>query len=618
LASETGSALVIAMLVTVIMALLGISFLLMGETENLIALNEKRAAQSLYVAEAGARAVKRWFDDPEGALLFPPPAAIDRTQRAIVDEDDPYDLAAATPANGIVGSFPYYKQQVDLDGDTVDDLFRAPYRGGLEHALMGTEDGPDIRIDDSVPGPARDYLDQLSARLFGDFPPEGGDVTARISSIEIFAPPYVEVGSNWNRYGLATIKVVARIYQPEVDNGDPRARVLAEREVQAVLSEAPYYGPFGPLHSCGDLSFRRQGGPLGVHWGAMTAERGTRLTGAPGFSAAPLGLPRSAPAAPRLDLLWDVSDPLVVEDFAALHDGEPGAVWDPWFRSLSGEALDGAPEGGQPLAVPPPPPPGLPGCCDRSNLVQSFPLVSCPEYDYDVWKTMASSGEREQHYFVWDGSRFRENGVGPALTFEEATDEREGIYFFDTKDAVEPYDVDGDGFFDNLTPPITVQDAGWFFNGVLFLNAESFQLDVDPGATRAITLNAPGEPFQDTNQNGRHDPGEGVVHLTYPTTLGGVGAIRDPGGAELRAERGPDVASNASFHGILFTNGAFVATGSGRLYGSVVAKQGVTQLVDDGSLPTPELYFDESVVTGWPPPDWDLPRVTVTRWITDR
>jgi len=44
----------------------------------------------------------------------------------------------------------------------------------------------------------------------------------------------------------------------------------------------------------------------------------------------------------------------------------------------------------------------------------------------------------------------------------------------------------------------------------------------------------------------------------------------------------------------------------------------VTQLVDDGSLPTPDLYFDESVVTEWPPAGWRLPRVTVTRWITDR
>jgi hypothetical protein len=108
------------MLVTVIMTLLGISFLLMGETENLIARNEKRAAQSLYVAEAGARAVKRWFDDPRNAIAFPDPTALDRTQRRIIDETDPYDPADATPANGVIGSF----RTVPISGSTTASLVR--------------------------------------------------------------------------------------------------------------------------------------------------------------------------------------------------------------------------------------------------------------------------------------------------------------------------------------------------------------------------------------------------------------------------------------------------------------------------------------------------------------
>ena len=61
---ERGSALIIAILVTVILTLLGISFLMMAETENKIAENELLSAQTLYVAESAARQVKRWFDHP--------------------------------------------------------------------------------------------------------------------------------------------------------------------------------------------------------------------------------------------------------------------------------------------------------------------------------------------------------------------------------------------------------------------------------------------------------------------------------------------------------------------------------------------------------------------------
>ena len=44
--SERGSALVISVLVMAIMTLLGISFLMMAETENQIAENEKLSAQA--------------------------------------------------------------------------------------------------------------------------------------------------------------------------------------------------------------------------------------------------------------------------------------------------------------------------------------------------------------------------------------------------------------------------------------------------------------------------------------------------------------------------------------------------------------------------------------------
>ena len=78
---EAGSALVIAMLISVILALLGISFLMIAETESKLAQNEKRAAQTLYVAEAGLRVVKRWFDGTDNSPGFPAPSVVDRTLR---------------------------------------------------------------------------------------------------------------------------------------------------------------------------------------------------------------------------------------------------------------------------------------------------------------------------------------------------------------------------------------------------------------------------------------------------------------------------------------------------------------------------------------------------------
>ena len=59
-----GSALLIAIMVMVVVTLLGITYLFLADTENLIARNERDRAQVLGVAEAGARMVKHWFDQP--------------------------------------------------------------------------------------------------------------------------------------------------------------------------------------------------------------------------------------------------------------------------------------------------------------------------------------------------------------------------------------------------------------------------------------------------------------------------------------------------------------------------------------------------------------------------
>jgi hypothetical protein len=602
---ENGSALIVAVLVTVILVLLGISFLLMAETENRIARNEERAAQALHVAEAAARTVKSWFDEPRSALAFPPPGAVDRTRRRVIDESAPHDPAAATPADGVLGSFPFYKQQVDRNGDTLDDLFDRPFRGGRLHALLGTEDGPDMLIDREGTG-ARAFLEQLSTRLLSGFPGESGGVRARVDRIAVFAPPYVEVDGSFRRYGIGTVLVVARI-----ERGTD-GRVLAERQVKAVLGEMPYRGAYGPLHSCGSLTFT--GRPLTLRWGAVTAEGEVRLSA--DVDDLPLGLPRAIPAIEGSDALWDTGDPSRFDTrYKEPLEGEGRVIADPWLRVLAGGGITapGVPGGTQPFppTIPPAPPPE---CCDRSGLFQHVTVASCPEYDYGVWKGIVGSGFRGLRYFVWTGTGFRENGVGAPQSFQRLTDGGEGVFFFDTADRLPPRDDDGDGMPDNLTPPVRVR-GNWSFRGFLYLNAASLRIENAVGP--AVALSPPGEPYLDLDRNGRHDTGEPWINLDYGAMGGPADPVRAVADGSPRAGRGPALPGLASFRGILYTSGAFEATGSGTLYGSLIAASGVVQAVADGTAPTPALYWDPSIAAEWPPEGWALPRVTVTGWVSD-
>jgi len=65
--------------------------------------------------------------------------------------------------------------------------------------------------------------------------------------------------------------------------------------------------------------------------------------------------------------------------------------------------------------------------------------------------------------------------------------------------------------------------------------------------------------------------------------------------------------------GILYNTGSFNMTGNARYYGSVLTRTGMTG-TDAG---TPEIWWDESIKTNWPPAGWELPRVVITKWETD-
>src|SRR5437867_3007930 len=87
---EKGSALVVALLIMVIMTLLGLAFVLVGETEAKIARNQRDFAQASFVSEGGARMVKKWFEAPNGtyAYMVPTVAQMNRTLRWVDDNND--------------------------------------------------------------------------------------------------------------------------------------------------------------------------------------------------------------------------------------------------------------------------------------------------------------------------------------------------------------------------------------------------------------------------------------------------------------------------------------------------------------------------------------------------
>src|SRR3954452_11913959 len=83
---QRGSALLVSLMVMVGLSLLGLAFMAMSETENAISLNERNHAQTVAIAEAGARLVVQWFQDPatmRGQNLMPDNETALKTQRKV-------------------------------------------------------------------------------------------------------------------------------------------------------------------------------------------------------------------------------------------------------------------------------------------------------------------------------------------------------------------------------------------------------------------------------------------------------------------------------------------------------------------------------------------------------
>src|SRR5262249_1160114 len=108
----------------------------------------------------------------------------------------------------------------------------------------------------------KNYLNTLNSTLFGSFPTPLQQT--KVTEILVYGPPMLTISGVRTRYGIATIKVTAKVYEQV---GGAAERTIATRSVRAVLNQAPHPAS-GPIQSCNELQAK---GNFAAHWGLVTA-----------------------------------------------------------------------------------------------------------------------------------------------------------------------------------------------------------------------------------------------------------------------------------------------------------------------------------------------------------
>jgi hypothetical protein len=613
----------------VILTLLGISFLVISDQENSIAVNQRNADQLTFVSESGASMVKAWFDRPvEGTVASPVfkfmgdydirrMGFYDRTQRIFDHDGDPN--TADVLADG-TSSRPYYRQGLTVDVDpNYLSFWNKAYRGSNVAEFLGTEAGPDIVMEPSSNGTSINFLDIVNQRVISANKTVQ-ETVGRIQKIEVFAPPVIEINGVRTRYGIATVKVTAAKFRNMGKFGivpvvKPGSVEVARQVTKMVVNEVPYPGPNGPFHTCTAYDIN---GNVNVHWGEIiagtTASVGPQLIG---------NTYRSVPWASLKNRLTGTD----LEDWITANDGLTDAKFDPWFMLRAGGPVTGAPAPGTAQQLYPYSP-TTSVSNDTTGLFANSPS-SCPDFDYQIWKNVARSGGKDVHYMVYMGAAdsYAEDGAGAAQTMQAWTDGKQGFWFFDTMDQ-QPPDPTGS----NIAPAVGLS-GNWNSAGFIYLNANWDSAGTGGGVSRVIV--PPGEPWKDINNNGIAEDGE-YVNLSYRTVLTGTERVRsyrnalatqtgtvtsangvtysyttDPNG---RDDQGPPFADLVAFQGVLYVGGTWNFSGNLNVFGALVTQGGMLST----SAGTPDVFFDERLIKGgWPPPELSLPRTMVTFWETD-
>jgi hypothetical protein len=237
---DRGSALLVSLMVMVGLSLLGLSFVAISETENAISVNERNKAQTAALAEAGAKAIVQWFQDPSTA-----------------DKRDllPDNLEEFKTLRTVSAYKGFYKDPDDL-------LFDTPFGPLEKNMLFGDEEHADVRIIDGASTAATDFIKKFNDSMF--FNTEAG----RVVAIRVYAPPNVGgalVNGFWvagQRYGVATIAVTA-------EKRNQANAVVSQSICRLVLAPFPLPGPSGAIQAIGSIDTN---GAYEVHWGAIESE----------------------------------------------------------------------------------------------------------------------------------------------------------------------------------------------------------------------------------------------------------------------------------------------------------------------------------------------------------
>jgi hypothetical protein len=257
-------------MVIVGLSLLGLGFVAISETETAIAKNQLSTAQTQAVAEAGAKLVVEWFQDPVWA----------QTNAGLPSNDgvtNPNIAAIKTtrvsgPDSGV------YRPDAQIR------LLEKPFRPQFNNRFYGDENSADLIINRTTDSTT---IDKVNDALLGPNAEDKRD--GEVTEIKIYAPPIVggtltangtltnadgTLQQFWvggQRFGVATIKVTATAFRDRTLTGAAKiapGNILGTHSVRLVVGELPLPIPGGPIQSNTSISF---GGDFVVHWGNETS-----------------------------------------------------------------------------------------------------------------------------------------------------------------------------------------------------------------------------------------------------------------------------------------------------------------------------------------------------------
>jgi hypothetical protein len=607
LRNSRGSALLVSLMVIVGLSLLGLGFVAISETETAIARNQQSMMQTQAIAEAGAKLVVEWFQDPIWG----------QTTGGLPSNDGSVNtnLAAIKTSRVSGPDSGVYRPSAQMR------LLDKPYRPMFINRFYGDENSADLIINRTTDVTTIDAVNNV---LLGPNAEDKRD--GEVTEVKIYAPPIVGGTLTANgtiknadgtqqkfwvggqRFGVATIKVTATLFRDRTLTGTAKmaqSNILSTHAIRLVVGELPLPIPGGPIQSNTSIAF---GGDFIVHWGNETStgtldnkrnpsaipwanayerphfehgyETGRSITkiivtnGGTGYTSVPNVLfsagaqTASATVAGGLVTAITLTSPFVTTyttsttptitftgggggtgaTATAVVGAETWPAWstagtydrdlffnellnktfeDPWFgsRSVGDNLADGT---GPALN-------GNPQCYKYSvssdedsasnasyffqwqtvNVFPDFKKVLFPSIKYDFWKKIASQsrGLKGIYYFSFDktaGSGYKKGGTGTtqpmaywanSLTAGPGAKLGPGVYFFDTRDGVNPQGLAGAARTAQLTPAESwnSSDFGGSFlmEGFVYANNTDWGTKGMGSSATTVKANFPGEPYRD-------------------------------------------------------------------------------------------------------------------------